>query len=146
MQEKRHVFSRRGFLAGAGGLGGAVFLAACGAVPVADTGEMAADDAPEPEAKEQPEPEVKLMRIDETFVESDGRYEAFRNTLAQAEEALGITTEIVPGEYSTIWERRQTNHAAGQADVDLSINQINWYGYGGLRGIFPGPHPLLPAR
>ena len=143
MQEKRHVFSRRGFLAGAGGLGGAVFLAACGAVPVADGGETAADDAPEPEAKEQPEPEVKLMRIDETFVESDGRYQAFHNTLEQAEEALGITTEIVPGSYGTIWERRQTNHAAGMADVDLSINQINWYGYGGLRGIFPDHIPFF---
>ena len=52
MEEKRHVFSRRGFLAGAGGLGGVVFLAACGAVPVAQTGEMAED---EPEAEEEEE-------------------------------------------------------------------------------------------
>lgn len=143
MEEKRHVFSRRGFLAGAGGLGGVVFLAACGAVPVAQTGEMAEEEAPAKEAEEAPAMEEKIMRIDETFVESDGRYQAFRNTLAQAEEALGITTEIVPGEYSTIWERRQTNHAAGQADVDLSINQINWYGYGGLRGIFPDHIPYF---
>ena len=108
MEEKRHVFSRRGILAGAGGLGGVVFLAACGAIPVAQTGEMADDKEPEPEAKEEMVMEEKIMRIDETFVESDGRYQAFRNTLKTAEEVLGIKTVVVPGEYSTIWERRQT--------------------------------------
>lgn len=143
MQDKRYAFSRRGLLAGAGGLGGVVFLAACGAVPVADTGEMADDKEPEPEAKEETAMEEKIMRIDETFVESDGRYQAFRNTLKQAEEALGIKTEIVPGPYGEIWTKRQTNHAAGQADVDLSINQINWYGYGGLNGIFPDHIPFF---
>lgn len=143
MQEKLHVFSRRGFLAGAGGIGGVVLLAACGVVPVAQTGEMADDKEPEPEAKVEVVMEEKIMRIDETFVPSDGRYEAFRNTLKTAEEVLGIKTVVVPGEYGTIWERRQTNHAAGQADVDLSINQINWYGYGGLNGIFPDHIPFF---
>jgi len=133
-------------LLGASALISTAALAACGAVPAVPAAE-APKAAEKPAAAAPAAPakaaEQKVIRMDETFVQTDGRYQPYINTLKAAEKALGIKIDVVPGEYAKIWEKRKAAHAAGQADVDISINQVNWVGFGGVNGIFIDHTPLF---
>ena len=143
MKARSDTFTRRRLFIGAGGMASVLALAACGAMPAATTA-PAAEEETETKAEEKTEMmETPVINIDEYFTETDGRHAPYLNTLKQAEEALNVEFNVIPGEYSGIWDRRKTAFAAGEADVDISMNQVNWVFFGGFNGMFIDHIPLM---
>jgi multiple sugar transport system substrate-binding protein len=70
------------------------------------------------------------------FPPSDSRTPPLVETFRQVEQATGVRiTELAePG--AEYWPKRQAEHAAGGANVDVMINQTNWVLPGGLSGMF----------
>ena len=143
MKARADTFTRRRLFIGAGGMASVLALAACGTMPDATTA-PAAEEETETKAEEKTEMmETPVINIDEYFTETDGRHAPYLNTLKQAEEALNVKFNVIPGEYSGIWDRRKTAFAAGEADVDISMNQVNWVFFGGFNGMFIDHIPLM---
>ena len=144
MKSQSNSLTRRRLFIGAGGMVSVLALAACGAMPAATTAPEAEAEAEAPKAKEaMPEAEIPVISIDEYFTESDGRHAPYLATLDLAEEELNVKFNVIPGEYSGIWDRRKTAFAAGEADVDISMNQVNWVFFGGFNGMFIDHIPLM---
>ena len=145
MKTRSNLLTRRRLFIGAGGMASVLALAACGAMPAATTA-PAEEKAEEPKAKEaMPEAVIPVINIDEYFTESDGRHAPYLATLDLAEEELNVEFNVIPGEYSGIWDRRKTAFAAGTADVDISMNQVNWVFFGGFNGMFVDQHTVDAA-
>lgn len=119
---------RRALLGWAAGC--ALWVAACGGLRPGAT-----QDAARPAALPKQIAWAKTAATEE-------RDRKWRDLFTEAEQATGIKVELVI-EPTGFWDKRQTEYAAGSANMDVMYNQLNWVLLGGLRGMFADLSPFL---
>jgi len=126
-----HGVTRRAAIGGALSLGGAgVALAACGGPGGA---------GPAGQAPGAPPQEVLWG----TYVApSDPRAEPLKETWRTVERMTGVKVTVVEETSNVIWEKRQTEFAAGSTGVDICYLTTSWVIPGGLKGMFVDLHPF----
>jgi multiple sugar transport system substrate-binding protein len=105
----------------ASGLGGSLLLAAC--------------DAAGGQAPPAPITGPKEVTWSNYIAPSDPRAALWKETWKLAEKATGVKINVIE-EFQVVWDKRQTEFAAGMTSADIMYNQTNWVVPGGLQGMF----------
>jgi len=70
---------------------------------------------------------------------------AWRDTFKLAEQVTGVKTNLIFEQSDGYWDKRQTEFAAGSANLDVMINSQSWVLPGGLNGMFVDHNEYLRA-
>jgi multiple sugar transport system substrate-binding protein len=65
------------------------------------------------------------------------------DTIKIADQATGVKTNLIFEPSDGYWDKRQTEFAAGSANLDVMINSQSWVLPGGLNGMFPDHNEFL---
>ena len=125
---RRRAMGRRAFVAAGASVGAVTALAACG--------------LPGGQSNQRADTIGKEVLWGTYLAPSDPRADMVKSAWRTVEKMTGIKITVIEETSGIIWDKRQTEFAAGMTAVDLTYLTTAWHVPGGLRGMFVDLNPL----